>query len=459
MSKSKSPASKKPDEKKRISANVLFNSDRFLLVFSFVVAFFIWTAVSANGGETVNYPISDVPVTMELSEEAEADNLSVVSIDGVSVDEFTTRVKVRGNSVTVGSLTPSDIQVYGSNVGTIATSGTYPVQLTARRLGVKTNYDIISVEPSEVTVVVDRNISKEFVIDTSMINASAPAEYYMGSPVLSEKTVTVRGPEQSVSKVAKAVVLVDDIEGELVKTEVFEGKISLLDSNDNEIKDDSIVIDPITVDVSISVLMKKTVPIELDFENEPDIFNPTGFITIEPANIEIAASADIIDTIDKITVGTLNFSDLSYGTPSASFDVVMPEGVKNFNNIEKVVAKFDFTEYSSKTFVIADFDFVNVPSGYSAGYSSYRSILVRVIGPQDAISELKASEVTATIDLTDAKTGTLDMPVNVNINKTTSCWIYGNYDVNVTVSDDESVSMYQPSTSSAVLDTDSDINE
>lgn len=460
---SKKLDSKKNESKKKFSINVLFNSDRFLLIFSFVVSFFIWTAVSASSGETVNYPVTDVPVTMELSEDVENDGLSVVSINGVSVDDFTTTVKVKGNSVTVGSLTSSDIQVYGSNLGTIATSGSYNVSLMARQLGVKNNYDIISIDPSEVTVVVDRNITKEFAVDTSQINASSPAEYYMGSPTLSEKNVIVRGPEQSVSKVAKAVVYVD-IDSEITETTTLNNvKITLLDSDNNEIEDDSVVIDPITVDVTIPVLMKKTVPIVLGYENEPDVFDPTGFITLEPSEIEIAASADVLDSINSITVGPLDFSEIAYGTISKSFDIVMPEGVKNFNNIEEVTANFDFTNYLSRSFVISEFDFENIPEGLAAEYSSYRSILVRVVGPATAISSLKASEVSAVIDLTDAKSGTTDMPVNVKINKVTSCWVYGSYDVNVTVGDASTVSMAAASSqsyvSSKTADTDTDLDD
>lgn len=447
------------EPKKKFSLSVLFNNDRFLMIFSFVISFCIWTAVSANSGEITNYPVSNVPVTMELSEDAENDGLSVVSINGVSVDDFKTTVKVKGNSVTVGSLKSSDIQVYGSNLGTIATSGTYNVALMARQLGVKNNYDIVSIDPSEVTVVVDRNITKELTIDTSQINASSPAEYYMGTPTLSEKTVVIRGPEQSVSKVVKAIVSVD-IDSELTETTTLNSvEITLLDANDKEIEDESVVIEPITVDVTIPVLMKKTVPIVLEYENAPDVFDPTGFITLEPSEIEIAASSDILDYIDSVTVGTLNFNELAYGTSSMKFDIVMPEGVKNFNNIEEVTANFDFTLYSSKSFVISEFDFENIPDGLAAEYSSYRSILVRVVGPADAISGLKASEVSAVIDLTDAKSGTTDMPVTVKITKLTSCWIYGSYDVNVTVGDAATVSTVsssQSAVSSKIVDTDLD---
>lgn len=439
--------------KRKDSFSSMFNNDRFIFVFSFVLSFIIWTMISVNGGETVNYQVSDIPVTLELSEDAENDNLTVVSVNGVSVDEFKSAVKVKGNSVTVGSLTSSDIQVYGTNLGNIVTSGSYNVTLQARQLGVKTNYDIISVTPSEVTIVVDRTISKEIQIETD-INASSPPEYYMGSPALSEKTVTITGPEQSVSRVARAVVSCD-VEKELTETELIENlDVVLLDSDDEKIEDDSLIVNPITVDVTIPVLMKKTVPIKVDYQNQPGIFDPEGFVSIEPSEIEIAAASDVLESIDSITVGTVDFSQLSYGTSSLSFEIVMPEGVRNFNNIERAVVKFDFSDYSTKSFVINDFELTNVPDGLYAEYSSYRNILVRIIGPKTAVSAITASDVSTVIDLTDAKLGTYDFPVNVTINQRSSCWIYGSYDMSVTVSEYSGLSVSSHNIDTAGDETD-----
>ena len=55
------------------------------------------------------------------------------------------------------------------------------------------------------------------------------------------------------------------------------------------------------------------------------------------------------------------------------------------------------------------------------------------------------------------------MPVKVMINKLTSCWIYGSYDVNVTVGDVSTVSKVTASSQSAVsskqVDTDTDLDD
>ena len=60
----------KKTKKKGSSPEALFSSNKFMLALSFVAAFFIWVVMSVSNGETVNYPVTEIPVTMELSEEA-----------------------------------------------------------------------------------------------------------------------------------------------------------------------------------------------------------------------------------------------------------------------------------------------------------------------------------------------------------------------------------------------------
>ncbi len=422
--------------KKRKSLSALFSSEKFLLVLSLVISFGIWVGVSASSGETVSYTVSDIPLDMELSDDAVEDGLTVVSVDGVSVDEYTASVRVSGNSITVGSLTSSDLQVYGTNLGNIVASGTYNVTLAARSQGVKSNYSILSVSPSEVTVVVDRNIEKEFTIE-SKITANTPSEYYMGSPTFSSKSVIVSGPELSVSQIASVAVSME-VENELTETTTIENqKVILLDSNGDEIVDDSLIIEPATVDVTIPVLVKKTVPIELACENQPLGLNIDDYVTISPEEIEIAASADIIDSISSIEIGTLDFTTLDYsqGEQTLTFDVVMPEGVRNLNSIETVSVTFDFSDISTTTLEVTSFRFLNVPDGYEAAYSEYSSIQVKVIGLTSQIENITADNLQATVDMTNATMGSSDMTVDVSTKGMTSCWIYGTYSITVTVSE------------------------
>ncbi len=446
--KTDKPEKPEKKEKRRPAFGSLFDNDKVMLAVSFIIAFFIWAVMSVNNGETGNYPIADIPVTMELSEDAKESELSVISIDGVPVNDFTATVRVKGNSVTVGSLQKTDIQVYGSNLGNIVASGTYNVSLLARQLGVKNNYDIISVTPSEVKITVDKIITTELPIE-SQINATSPVEYYIGSPSLSQQTVTVSGPEQSVSKAVKAVVS-QDIDKELEETTTFSSlKIELLDSDGKVIDDSSITLSPLEVDATIPVLVKKTVPLTVDFLNAPENFDSSTLCTIEPDQIEIAASAEILEGVDSISVGTVDLSSISLYNAPLTYSIVMPEGVRNISSVENASVTFNLSQFNTKSFAVTRYDFVNVPEGLIASNSDHNTQYVRIIGPKEEIAELTSDDLTAAVDLSGSKIGTSVMPVAIRIDNAVSCWVYGSYTATITVKDANDVSSTASAASSS----------
>ncbi len=436
----KTKEKKQKAAKKAFSLERLFSSDRFMLALSFIISFFIWTVMSVNNGETVNYPVTDIPVSMELSEDAVADNLAVISVDGVPIDDFKTTVRVKGNSVTVGSLKPSDIQVYGSNLGNIVTSGSYSVSLMARQLGVKNNYDIVSVNPSDVKIVVDRNITSEFTIE-AVSNATSPVGYYMGALSLSQQSVTVTGPEQITSKIAKVTVNVD-VDHEIEETMTLTNlPVILLDSDGNEISDSSLSVTPPVVDATIPVLLKKTVPVTLDIVNAPLGFDSSSLITLEPSEIEIAAYANTLDSVDSISAGTLDLSDVAYKMDPIEYRLTMPDGVRNLSNVESAEASFNFDLYVTKSFVIDDFEFKNLADGLTAKSTSNAKVIVRILGERDEVAPLTTSDVSAWVDLSDMKVGTAIVPVNISVDTPlTKSWVYGSYSLTVTVEDENSTS-------------------
>lgn len=436
----KSSSKKQKSAKKAFSLERLFSSDRFMLALSFVISFFIWTVMSVNNGETANYQVTGIPISMELSEDAAANSLAVISVDGVPIDDFKTTVRVKGNSVTVGSLKPDDIQVYGSNLGNIVTSGSYSVSLMARQLGVKNNYDIVSVTPSDVKIVVDRTITSEFSIE-AVSNATSPVGYYMGAPSLSQQSITVTGPEQITSKISKVTVNID-VDHELEETTTLTNlPVVLIDGNGNEISDSSLTVTPPVVDATIPVLLKKTVPVTLDLVNAPLGFDSSSLISLEPSEIEIAASASTLDSIDSISAGTLDLNGVAYRMDPIQYRLTMPDGVRNLNNVDSATAVFNFDSYTTKSFVIRNVEFRNLASGLVAENTSNAKIIVRILGESDEVSLLTTSDVSAWADLSDMKVGTTIVPVNISVEKPlTKSWVYGTYTVTVTVEDESSAS-------------------
>ena len=64
-----------------------------------------------------------------------------------------------------------------------------------------------------------------------------------------------------------------------------------------------------------------------------------------------------------------------------------------------------------------------------------KSVDVTVIGYKDDLDKMTAKQITAVIDTSNSsgKTGSVEMPVTFRFEGSTSCWAYGAYHANITI--------------------------
>src|SRR5699024_7428762 len=101
-----------------------------------LLSIFLWIGMSFSSGSEFTKTISDIPVTVELSQEAIDNGYQIFGLDHV-----TASVSVTGNRMIVGSLTKSDIQIKAQQTSSITTAGTYTLPLAASKTGVKSDYE------------------------------------------------------------------------------------------------------------------------------------------------------------------------------------------------------------------------------------------------------------------------------------------------------------------------------
>ena len=62
----------KEKKKKIINVRALFNNTKFLLLLSFLLSCIFWVAFASSSGEESTVSVTEVPVTIELPEQAVA---------------------------------------------------------------------------------------------------------------------------------------------------------------------------------------------------------------------------------------------------------------------------------------------------------------------------------------------------------------------------------------------------
>lgn len=418
-------------KKNRFSLNELMQNNKFIFVASILISLSIWLYSSLGSTNDTNVTLSNIPIQIELSDEARDNGLQIFS-----GDKQTASVTVSGNRAVLGSVSESDITVTAA-ANSINSSGNYNLPVSAVKTNPTANFQITSaVVPSTISVVVDYFRESTYQIQDNHIVYKVADGYY-GFTSLSSKSVVISGPQTEISKIDK-VYAVAEINGTLTESVSVDADLVLYDKNNNKISTDLFTMDVKSVKVNVSVLPEKTVEVKPAFINKPDGLEITDdMITIEPESILLAGPADILDKTSYVNLEAIDFSTLKAEKktfPSLGIDI--PSDCKNLSNSTSAKVTLDLSGLASKKFTVDKFTVEGLAEGYNAEVTQ-KSISVTVIGPKNEVDELSASDITAVIDTSDSKgtTGSVQMPVKFKLNGAKSCWVYGNYKANLTISE------------------------
>ncbi len=425
-------------KKKNINSRSLFDNSKFLLLLSFILSCIFWVAFASGSDEESTITISDIPVTIELSDEAKEDGLRVYR-----GGEATVSVQIKGNRLTVGSITKDDIQVVAQNTSSITVANTYALSLSTKKNGVKTDYEIVSVSPSVINVTVDKEKQQTFNIEKNIDTSSVTlpistnesiSGYYLSKPVISNNTVTVTGPEQEVKQINKVQVS-DTISGEQSENITKKLEVQLLDSDGELIESDLINVSPKKVDVTIQILPEKEIEIIPNFVNVPSGMDVDSIASVKPSKITVAATEEELSLLNEIKLDPIDFNTLDPTKTQITCNISLPAGYINISNVEQARVSLDLSDYSSTTIPVTDVELTSVPDGYTAEVST-KSINVSIAGPTDEISDITAESIKASVDLSSLASGfegSQEMPVKIDLSELNGCWCFKEYTVNVSL--------------------------
>ena len=435
----------KKQQPRRSFIGGLFDSNTFTLVFCFTAAIIAWFVAMANSDENRTYIVYDVPINVNLSAEAEAEGLRVFNMTYGTAD-----IEVSGSSLITNKLTPEDFNVAVSFnptstklTGNTLQKMTAPVRVTKN--STISDYTVVSVNPEEINIDYDRYKESVFTIENEL-QYSADTAYYPGTPVFSEESITISGPESSVNKISRVAVAYS-IDAPLKHDESISCPVRLYDQENKEITDTSgmyLELSVDTVQVDIPIMARKTVKLVANFLNRPESF-PEGRITIEPAQIDIAGEEELLSGITEVQLDTvIDFADLYLSsTPTYTVDIGLPTGVRNITasgetTLTQATVSVNLNGYQEAQFTVPDVNIqmLNVPAGKEASLAG-GALSVSVMGPQAQIMKLLGDDVLVHIDLTNvgSSTGHIEVPFTVSFTGTMkdSCWVVGSDTVTVTL--------------------------
>lgn len=418
-------------DKKGFSYRKFIYNDKYLIIISLLLAVVIWIATSMNLSPETTKTIT-VPVAVDFSGTA-AQQLGIKCFGDETVD---VDVTVTCKKYLAKDITADDFDVY-LQTNVVTTNGNYEVPI---KVDAKDNADfkVTSYYPTVYRAFFDVEVSKVMDIEIDYTKDNfVESGYTMGVPLLSESTVTVKGPGTYVSQVERvaATVAVEDNMKSTVSMDIVPVALDAYGSKVNYITLETISNN---LTVTIPILKEMELNVASNFIGKPGKFNIDNLdvaYSVNRVNAGVLEEANISEAV----IGSIDFSKLRPGENKFVFNVESLENLVILDDISEIEAVVTVpSDYIEKTVSVGqnNVTVVNAPQGFNASVTGISSRYVTVVGTEDDLGNINSANIKLVVDLSsltaeDAKTGISAYSVKASIDNSDTCWVYGDYTANV----------------------------
>lgn len=423
--------------------NKIFYNNKYLFVFSIILAIIIWVSVVMEFSPETTYVISDVPVKVSTSETS----AGIAGLKPFGTEDLKVDVTISGPRYSIRTTDVSSdnfkVEAIISNVTSV---GYHTLQLKASIVDKSATYTIKSVSKDSINVYFD-NYTREKVLPLELkgvpqTNLAVEGTYCEGA-VLSQNTITVSGATYQINELGDKIYATFDsskLSFPLKETANFDVDILLQDENGNKLQFVNIV-DNVKITGTIPVLEIKNLDTSVSFKNVPKtsgISMPSNIsYTISPSSVDAAAAKDVLGSMNMLDVGVIDFREVAAGTNIFTFKVEDITSAKVVEDIEEFTVTVNASNVSSAvmSIPIKNAEITNVPSGYKASLVEkvYSIENVTFVGPLSTIENLDADDIKVTVDLngiSEVSEGNHNVNAIISINQN-GVWAYGKYNVSV----------------------------
>ena len=434
---------------KKSSIEGLFYNNKFLMVFSIIVAVLLWANVKINYSADTTRTISDLKINI-ANTVSQAEDIEVFFGEDILAE-----VEVSGKAYNINqhALSKDDIIVEATG-SYVDTAGYKVLTLTAKisDTSAASDVNVIKVTPSNITVYFDRKTTGTFNVEAKLENDMATLvsdAFTVGQPVPSMSTVEVTGPATILNKLSKVYfnARIDEAKLPLTATKEVAAEIAYqLDraSDSKYLTCTSINDESNPATVTIPLYVSKEVGTSVKFVNQPASYSEEmPKFTVNPSKVNVLYNTKD-EEIETLYVGTVDFSNVSNKVNYFEFPVDEKLGV---NIVDKTIAKFavslDMSSMSSVTFdkTPSKIVLLNQVENYNYVIDFEKSELnaITVIGPRDSLDKITNEDIqveinVSSLDLKDSEEQLVEVSnISIASDKIDDCWIYGKYKAYISV--------------------------
>ena len=412
--------------KNNFSIKKLIYNDKYLIIISIILSIVIWCATSMNLSPETTKTIN-VAVASDFTDSVP----SQLGIKCYGDDTINVEVTISCKKYMAKDITADNINVY-LQTNSVTSTGNHDVPIKVDIVQ-SADFEVLSYYPTVYHAYFD--VEDEKVMDISLdydADALIDNGYIIGDALLSESSVTVRGPKAYLSQVARVTAPVRFTD-KLNKTQNIELQLSAVNNSGLTVDYIDIITKSDNVTLTIPVLKKATLDVTTSFTSKP--------AKLDVSDFNIAYSTDIINAgvledagISEANIGSIDFSKLKVGRNSFTFNVKSAENFTVIDDLDEITVTVVVpNSYYTTTLSVNEdnVEITNIPEGYKVELISLSSNNVTAVGKKADLQLLNNSSVKLSVDLSsigsDITLGNGEYDINATLINSESCWIYGDY--------------------------------
>lgn len=314
-------------------------------------------------------------------------------------------VKITGKKSVISYINKEDIKAVAD-----LSELTFMNTVTIKVSSVKNNTELEfspSVDNMKLSIEDMKQVQK--MINTS--TSGVPAEgYIVGTVTPSQNVVRLSGPESLVDQIDR-VEAVANISG--YATDITSSvELKFCNAEGDEIKSSSIKTNISTINVAVTILGTKEVPLEFEVQGKPaDGYVVSREMVMVPETVKIAGRKSALDSVTEINVAdaALNVDGLNEDmTTIVNIRKYLPSGVQlaeaSFNGNVSVTVGIEPLITKEYDIPVKNFAVGNAPEGYEVTIQEFENeeienYRISVSGVEEDIRKIKANDVIGVVDM------------------------------------------------------------
>ncbi len=390
-----------------------------LKILSVAIAILIWLLVvnADNPIVTKSFVIGDVQLLNEAY--LDADGKMCMQDD----KQESIRVTIKTNRKTLDRITASDIKAV-ADLQQAVSLNTDPVMVPITVSCDKVLPDNIEVTPQNLSIHIEDKDTQEFVVNVTTNNTKPDKGYEVGTLTSNPEKLKITGPTSLINKIDKVNASVDvDGASEDVTEET---DVKIIDKNGEEFTDTDMAYLNISK-VSVTARLWKVRPevrIKAEYEGTPADGYEVESISTTPNVISVAGSDEALSALEEqnntITIPSsatdVSGKDSDYEVKINISDY-LSQGLKlTSDSSEDVFVRVNILPQGSSVCEVPtkNIKVENAPESMQVAFDTAK-IEIRIKKTEEDLSDLKESDIKASIDLKDKTEGSFEVPVKIEI--------------------------------------------